>query len=250
MTRFVAFAFLIVMGSGSLGALFESAIADDLADCERTGGDKQIQACSRIIESGLLSGKPISKKNLAAAYNNRGRAYGETGALDRAISDYNAAIRLNPDFATAYYNRGVAYGDSGEVERAIADFDNAIQRNSQYATAYNNRGIAYQFKGDLDGAIADYDMAIKLNPEYATAYNNRGDAYEKKGDLQRAAADYSKALSLDPAHKAAAYNLQNLEKQPSKESPPATAAPLEAGKPGGDTTSHQVEGSTGLDASD
>jgi tetratricopeptide (TPR) repeat protein len=59
---------------------------------------------------------------LADAYNNRGIAYAGKGELDRAIEDYNTAIKLNPELADAYYNRGIAYRDKGELDRAIEDY--------------------------------------------------------------------------------------------------------------------------------
>ena len=42
-------------------------------------------------------------------YNNRGIAYAKLGQYQRAIEDFNKAIRLKPDYADAYSNRGVAY---------------------------------------------------------------------------------------------------------------------------------------------
>ena len=44
-------------------------------------------------------------------------------AEERAIDDYDEAIRLDPEFARAYYKRGVAYraiGKSIEAERDLA----------------------------------------------------------------------------------------------------------------------------------
>ncbi len=39
--------------------------------------------------------------------------------VDRTIADYTKAIALDPNFAAAYTNRGNAYGDKGEVESTI-----------------------------------------------------------------------------------------------------------------------------------
>ena len=61
----------------------------------------RIRGCTRVIEDS----KVIAQRR-ANAYNNRGVAYGAKGDRDRAIADYNEAIRLDPKFAMAYNNRG------------------------------------------------------------------------------------------------------------------------------------------------
>ena len=60
------------------------------------------------------------------AYSNRGLAYHYLGQLDRAIEDYDEAIRLNPNLAETYYNRGRAYKEQGKKAEAIADFEKSI----------------------------------------------------------------------------------------------------------------------------
>ena len=46
---------------------------------------------------------------------------------DRAISDYNQALKINPNYALAYYDRGVVYYDRHDYEKAAADLSKAIQ---------------------------------------------------------------------------------------------------------------------------
>ena len=106
------------------------------------------------------------------AHYNRGNAYYSKGEDDRAISDFDEAIRLRPRFAIAYNNRGVVYRKQGKYELAISDFDRAIKLNPKYAKAYLNRGLAYSNKGDYELVIPDLDKAIQLNPSNAKACNN------------------------------------------------------------------------------
>lgn len=182
-------AFLAVALSGAVSP----AHAQNSDVCVKGQGDAKLAACSAVIASGRWRGR-----DLAWAYNNRGNAYRDKGAPDRAIADYNEAIRLDPRDALAYNNRGNAYGDKGDRDRALEDYNEAIRLDPKYAFAYRNRGDIYSDKGDRDRAIADYNEAIRLNPKYPSAYNGRGNAYLAKRDFDRAIADYSEAIRLDP----------------------------------------------------
>ena len=178
------------------------------ASCVNQGGafsaDQRINSCSSIIQSGRETGR-----NLAVAYYSRGLAYYDKGDDDRAIAEYNEAIRLDPKFAYAYSSRGLTYDHKGDLERASPDYDEAIRLDPKYAQALFNRGNAYYQKGDDDRAIADYNEAIRLSPKFAYAYNNRGTAFDHKGDDDRAIADFNEAIRLDPKF-AQAYSNRGL----------------------------------------
>ena len=104
-------------------------------------------------------------------FDNRGLSYAENGDYDRAIADYNEAIRIKPQ-ANFLTNRGDAYNEKGDFDRAIADYDRALALNPGFYLAYNNRGAAFRRKGDLDRAIADYEQALRINPQLDSAAEN------------------------------------------------------------------------------
>jgi tetratricopeptide (TPR) repeat protein len=70
---------------------------------------------------------------------------------------------FNPNYAEAFNNRGRAYGSKGQPDRAIADFDDAIRLNPNYAEAFNNRGLVNRAKGDFAAGDADIAKASQLH---------------------------------------------------------------------------------------
>ena len=98
----------------------------------------------------------------------------------RAIELYTQLLKLDSNIAAAYNNRGLRLYNLGDLDGALSDYDKAISLNPDYdATVYYNRGSLKYNLGDLDGALSDYDKAISLNPDYAEAYNNRALCYCK-----------------------------------------------------------------------
>ena len=165
----------------------------NLSKCRSVDPDTRIAGCTALIQSGQLT-----TGNLSTIYNNRGTAYSSKGDHDRAIQDFNEAIRLNPNFERAYYLRGNAYIVKEEYDRATQDFNEAIQLNPNAETAYYGRGYAYKKKGDYDRAIQDFNEAIRLNPNFERAYYNRANAYIDKEEYDRAIQDFNEAIQLNP----------------------------------------------------
>jgi len=105
-----------------------------------------------------------------------GNAAAQAQNLDQAIKLFSKAIksgRLSPDnLAVAYNNRGSAYDDKGMGDKAIADFNQAIKIKPKYAEAYYNRSFTYEKKGMLASAMKDIEQAVRLQPQ-DDYYTNR-----------------------------------------------------------------------------
>ncbi len=145
----------------------------------------------------------------ARPYFNRGNAYSDQGDFIQAVSDYNKAIEINPDYPEAYYNRGSIYYTQGNFTQALSDYNRAIEINPDYAEAYNNRGSIFARQGNFTQAIADFNKAIEIMPDYASAYINHGLVYEKQGNFTQALSDYNRAIEVNPDY-AEAYDNRGI----------------------------------------
>jgi tetratricopeptide (TPR) repeat protein len=136
-----------------------SAAADDRETCYKAEGDVAIAACTRRIKSGQLS-----NSNLSIVYNNRGIEWKKKGDIERALADFNQAVRYDPTNPKSYFHRADILDDKGNVDAAIADYDQAIRIDPKYANAYFNRSIVKEKKGDMDGAFSDVAQYVALEP--------------------------------------------------------------------------------------
>jgi len=95
-----------------------------------------------------------------------------------------------------YYNRGTAHLDKGRYDKAISCFNKAIGINPDFAQTCCSRGTAHYRKGQTAQAIADFDRAILIDPELSEAYYSRAVAYYDSNDLEKARIDIEKAQAL------------------------------------------------------
>jgi tetratricopeptide (TPR) repeat protein len=85
----------------------------------KSGSAKVVEATAEMLAHAR------TPEDKAVVYHSRGTIYAKDGQLDKAISDFSDAIRLNPVYAEAYYDRGTAYTKKGEKPRAEEDFGRA-----------------------------------------------------------------------------------------------------------------------------
>ncbi len=98
--------------------------------------------------------------------------------------------------AHAFFAIGCLLWQGGKAEKALSAYDTAIQLQPDYAEVYNNRGNIKSGLGSHDAALDDYDEAIRLNPNFMNAYINRGIVQLGLNDIDEARSNLQTALEL------------------------------------------------------
>jgi tetratricopeptide (TPR) repeat protein len=95
---------------------------------------------------------------------------------DRTVSVCGALIdnakTEKADRIKALIARATAYERKDMIDRAITDYDGVLRLDPALADVHNARGELWRRKGDLPKAVADFAAAIKLNPDHITARAN------------------------------------------------------------------------------
>jgi predicted TPR repeat methyltransferase len=150
------------------------------------------------------------KPDNAKTYYNLGIVFYEKKQFDDAITDFQKALRLNPEFAAAYSGLGNCFKEKGLLDEAVYFYQKALQAAPNRAETYYNLGIVLKEKGLFNEAISAYQKAIQLNPDSVDAYNNSGIALQDNRQIEEAIASYQKALTIDPDDAVTHWNLSQV----------------------------------------
>ena len=132
-----------------------AAQVSDGHECYGEDNERRIQACSDLIETPGLTADAQS-----AALAMRALSHSLKGAYETAIHDYDAAIRLMPDFAIALNNRAWAYFKSGRPTMGRDDVEKSLELDPSSPHTYDTRAHIRQWTGQASAALSDYDRAM------------------------------------------------------------------------------------------
>ncbi len=139
------------------------------------------------------------------AYSSRGLFNASIGNFDKAIADYGKALELDPEGIAPLVNRAAVHMARGHVENAIDDYTLALQKKPGNASLLRQRAMAWKAIHKLDRAIEDFNTILASNEHDIDAITGRGYVYFQLGKHQAAVEDFSRSIELHP-ESAVAYN--------------------------------------------
>jgi tetratricopeptide (TPR) repeat protein len=122
-----------------------------------------LDACDRA-----LTEEALTAQDRAATHVNRGILHLRRANLDRAESDFNDALKLNPHEAEAYLNKAILNARFRRSTDALPDVAKALENGTrQPAIAYFVRAMANEDSGKVGAAYQDFQRARTLAPKWA-----------------------------------------------------------------------------------
>jgi tetratricopeptide (TPR) repeat protein len=118
--------------------------------------ERTISVCSTLIDN-----EKTGKADRIKALNARAAAYGRKDMIERAIADYDTVLRLDATLADIFNARGELWRKQGDRPKALADFGAAIKLNPEHPTARGNyKSLAQEL--ERLGAL----MAVNNKPSF------------------------------------------------------------------------------------
>ena len=96
--------------------------------------------------------------------NDLGRIYLEREEFSAAQEEFQAALRLNPDYVLAHNNMGVLLIRQGKPAEAVRWLETAIRLDPTYGNSYGNLAAAFEAMGDLSAARRAYEAGLRIAP--------------------------------------------------------------------------------------
>uniref|UniRef100_UPI0037E80AFD tetratricopeptide repeat protein 32 n=1 Tax=Semicossyphus pulcher TaxID=241346 RepID=UPI0037E80AFD len=96
---------------------------------------KQAEEMYTKFISSCLQSRDCEANNLATAYNNRGQIKYLRVDFHEAVEDYTSAIQSDSRFEIPFYNRGLIHYRLGFFDDAKSDFQQALKLNPDFEDA-------------------------------------------------------------------------------------------------------------------
>ncbi|TAM84327.1 MAG: tetratricopeptide repeat protein [Acidobacteria bacterium] len=134
----------------------------------------------------------------AEAYELAAVVYMGLTDFDKARSDAEAAIRIDPHASNAYLTLAMLDGYSGDENGAAEEYEKALKANPQNLQARTQLGIIFYNQRKLDDARQQFNEALALNPRSLLTLYELARVERAQEHLGTAVKDLESCVHEDP----------------------------------------------------
>ncbi|MYA69015.1 tetratricopeptide repeat protein [Candidatus Poribacteria bacterium] len=153
-----------------------------------------VEALYNLAQASLRAGDAAAAREQMALFQERKAALTPLHQLRGALQRTQGATER----AQVLVNIGRFYLKDGHYEKAVSEYQKAIGMDPQSVAAYNGIGVAYTMLEKYKAAVAAQQKALALQPDFAKAHAGIGLAYFRQNKTGLALKHYRQAVTLDP----------------------------------------------------
>lgn len=134
---------------------------------------------------------------MAKLHYDKGVAYLQTAAYNKAEEQFRAALKRQRTMIDAQYGLGCTYLQEERYQEGIELLQHVVKERPRHAVAWYNLGLAYIAIGKLDQAQEGLKTAVEIKPMMKEIHYNLSKVLLEKGDVKQASLHCAQALKLD-----------------------------------------------------
>ncbi len=175
-------------------------------------GMRELEPAIADLTAAIQLGAPETR-----AYYIRSQLLNELGRHEAAQQDLATFLELEPRDETSWLSRGLAQMKVNQPQRALADFESALKLNAISVDAFQNIAtVQAEFLDQPEAAITAISRIIELHPDDLVSIVTRGVLYARLDQREKAHADaktvLQKSSSADLLFRAAGiYSLTSCQ---------------------------------------
>lgn len=170
---------------------------DDAINAYRTAYQNDptlVESLYNLAQAYLRSGNAAAAREQMALFEERKAALTPLHELRGALQRTHGSTER----AQILANIGRLYLKDGSYEKAVSEYQKAIGMDPQLVSAYNGIGVAYTMLEKYSAAIAAQQKALEIQPDFTKAHAGLGLAHFRQNKIELALEHYRQAVALDP----------------------------------------------------
>jgi tetratricopeptide (TPR) repeat protein len=144
--------------------------------------------------------------NYKNAWLLKGNAYNYLKEYEAAVTSYENALRIDPNYPEAHNNLKITYRDAGRyygeekgnVQKALEYLQKAYEKDQNDFESIRLLGVANGIIQNHEAAIRFFTKAVEMQPENADLLFNLGSAYYNAGNAEEGQRWHTRARQIDP----------------------------------------------------
>lgn len=134
----------------------------------------------------------------AISYLNKGNNALNSENYLIAISNFNEALKLDPDLKEVYLGRSFAYASSNELDKALKDISVYTISFPDEPKGHLLMARIHAAKKNFEKSTMEYEKVIEINGNEYSLFDERGWIYIEMGKYMEAMKDFNKVVALQP----------------------------------------------------
>ncbi len=110
-----------------------------------------------------------AQSNFSKSYYSLGVSYLQKGLLEKALDEFDRAIRMNPGLPFAHFNKGLIHHQQNNPEMARKEFELELDWNPHNVEAHMSLSILDRAEKRYPDALAHIQNALKTSPGHPRA---------------------------------------------------------------------------------